>query len=129
MRNKPTSDLHKTTRTELAALFGQTKLVLDETPRPLRPSGGVASFGTFLGQIGYVRGGSDVCLLSRRLPSTPVHWPARSPRLSCWWWLNAWRFDHCQWLRDDHVLHALLGLEHFPGEDFIALADLAGRGP
>jgi hypothetical protein len=30
---------------------------------------------------------------------------------------GARRFAHCQWLRADHVLHALLGLARFPGDD------------
>ena len=32
---------------------------------------------------------------------------------------GARRFAHCQWLRADPVLHALLGLERFPGDDTI----------
>ena len=34
------------------------------------------------------------------------------------------RFAHCQWLRADHALQALLGLERFPGDD---TKDAAGR--
>ena len=53
---KPTDPpLHKTTRTEITALFGETKLVLDETPKAISPFGGLASFITFLGQIGFAR--------------------------------------------------------------------------
>jgi hypothetical protein len=33
--------------------------------------------------------------------------------------VGAQRFAHCQWLRADRVLHALLGLERFPSEDTI----------
>jgi len=33
--------------------------------------------------------------------------------------VGAQRFCHCQWLRADRVLHALLGLERFPSDDTI----------
>lgn len=55
MQNNPAPDLHKTTHTEFTALFGQTKLVLDETPKAITPFGRLASFVTFLGQIGYAQ--------------------------------------------------------------------------
>ena len=47
--------LHKTTRPEITSLFGEAKLVLDETPKAISPFGGLASFISFLGQIGYAR--------------------------------------------------------------------------
>jgi len=37
MQNNPASTLHKTTHTEFTSLFGQTKLVLDETPKAITP--------------------------------------------------------------------------------------------
>ena len=40
MQNNPASDLHKTTRTKFTSLFGQTKLVLEETPKAITPFGG-----------------------------------------------------------------------------------------
>ncbi len=55
MQNNPITDAHKTTRTEFTALFGSAKLVLDETAKAITPFGGLASFVTFLGQIGYAR--------------------------------------------------------------------------
>jgi hypothetical protein len=47
--------LHKTTRTEITPLFGDAKLVLDETPKAISPFGGLASFISFLGQIGFAQ--------------------------------------------------------------------------
>ena len=32
---------------------------------------------------------------------------------------GARRFAHCQWLRADRVLHAMMGVERFPGDDTI----------
>ena len=55
MLNKPASDSHKTTQVEMSALFSQAKLYLDETPKAITPFGGLASFITFLGQIGYAQ--------------------------------------------------------------------------
>jgi hypothetical protein len=36
-------------------LFGEAKLVLDETPKAISPFGGLASFISFLNQIGFAR--------------------------------------------------------------------------
>ena len=117
MQNNPASDLHKTTRTEFSSLFGQTKLVLDETPKAVTPFGGLVSFLTFLGQIGYAQE------VQQRLPFAA---PTSNNVIPLAHTLTAFivsvvvgarRFAHCQWLRADQVLHALLGLERFPGED------------
>jgi hypothetical protein len=55
MLKQPSLTLHKTTRTEITSLFGEAKLVLDETPKAISPFGGLASFISFLGQIGFAR--------------------------------------------------------------------------
>jgi len=55
MLKQPMPTLHKTTRPEIASLFGETKLVLDETPKAISPFGGLVSFISFLGQIGFTR--------------------------------------------------------------------------
>jgi hypothetical protein len=55
MLKQPDPTLHKTTRTEITSLFGGAKLVLDETPKAISPFGGLASFISFLGQIGFAR--------------------------------------------------------------------------
>jgi len=52
MLKQPSPAPHKTTRTEITSLFGQSKLVLDETAKAISPFGGLASFIAFLGQIG-----------------------------------------------------------------------------
>ena len=119
MQNNPASDLHKTTRTEFTALFGSATLVLDETPKAITPFGGLASFVTFLGQIGYAPE------VQQRLPFAA---PTSNNAIPLAHTLTAFvvsvvagarRFAHCQWLRADPVLHALLGLERFPGDDTI----------
>jgi hypothetical protein len=55
MLKSTTPTPHKTTRTEFTSLFGQTKLTLDETPKAISPFGGLASFTSFLGQIGFAQ--------------------------------------------------------------------------
>ena len=119
MQSKPASEPHKTTRTEFSSLFGQAKLVLEETTKAVTPFGGLASFVTFLGQIGYVQE------VQQRLPFAA---PTSNNAIALAHTLTAFimsvvagaqRFAHCQWLRADHVLHALLGLERFLGDDTI----------
>lgn len=39
----------------MTPLFGDAKLVLDATPKAISPFGGLASFSSFLGQIGFAR--------------------------------------------------------------------------
>ena len=39
MLKQPAPTLHKTTRTEITSLFGDAKLVLDETPKAISPFG------------------------------------------------------------------------------------------
>jgi hypothetical protein len=84
MLKQPDPTLHKTTRTEITSLFGEAKLVLDETPKAISPFGGLASFISFLGQIGFAR------QVQQHLPfaeptsnpaiAGPSRWPIRSRR-------------------------------------------------
>ena len=53
MIKSPLPTLHKMTRPEITPLFGSAKLVLGETPKAIPPFGGLASFISFLGQIGF----------------------------------------------------------------------------
>ena len=119
MQNNPASDSHKTTPLEITALFGHAKLFLADTPKAITPFGGLVSFLTFLGQIGYAQA------VEQRLPFAA---PTSNNAIPLAHTLTAFivsvvvgarRFAHCQWLRADRVLHALLGLERFPGDDTI----------
>jgi len=119
MLKQPDPTPHKTTRTEITSLFGDAKLVLDETPKAVSPFGGLASFVSFLGSIGFAQ------VVQRHLPFTaptsnnaiPLAHSLTAFLLSVV--VGAQRFAHCQWLRADRVLHALLGLERFPSDDTI----------
>jgi hypothetical protein len=119
MLNKPASDSHKTTPVEISALFGQAKLHLDETPKAITPFGGLASFITFLGQIDYAKAVQRCMPFAS--PTSPNAIPLAHTLTSfiVSVVVGARRFAHCQWLRADHVLHAMLGMERFPGDDTI----------
>ncbi len=117
MLKQPDPTPHKTTRTEITSLFGEAKLVLEETPKAISPFGGLASFISFLGQIGFAPE------VQRRLPfpeptsnnALPLAHSLTAFLMSVV--VGAQRFAHCDWLRADRVLHALLGLERFPSDD------------
>jgi hypothetical protein len=66
MLKPPGPTLHKTTRTEITPLFGDARLVLDETPKAISPFGGLASFISFLGQIGFTQEVSAACPFAER---------------------------------------------------------------
>ena len=119
MLKTPDQTPHKITPTEITSLFGDTKLVLDETPKASSPFGGLASFIAFLGQIGFAKE------VPRYLPfAEPTSHNAIPLAHSLTAFMmavvvGARRFAHCEWLRADHVWHAMLGLERFPSDDTI----------
>ena len=119
MLTQPEPTRHKTTRTEITPLFGTAKLVLDETPKAISPCGGLASFISFLGQIGFA------AQIQQHLPFAEPTSNNAIPLAHC---LTAFlmsvvvgarRFAHAEWLRADRILHALLGLARFPSDDTI----------
>ena len=117
MLKQPEPTLHKTTCTEITSLFGEARLVLDETPKAISPFGGPASFISFLGQIGFAPA------VQRHLPfaeptsnnAIPLAHPFTAFLMSVV--VGVQRFAYCEWLRADRVLHAMLGLERFPSDD------------
>ena len=119
MIKSPLPTLRKTTRSEITSLFGETKLVLNETRKAISPFGGLASFISFLGQIGFARE------VRQHLPFAE---PASNNAIPLAHSLTAFlmsvvvgarRFTHCEWLRADRVLHAMLGIARFPSDDTI----------
>ena len=119
MLNKPTASDHQTTPTQINALFGGAKLVLDETPKAITPFGGLASLVAFLGKIGFVEQLEAALPFpaptsNNAIPLTHTFTAFLVSVVS-----GARRFAHTQWLRADHALHALLGMERFPSDDTI----------
>ena len=104
--------------TVVTPLFGKAKIKLTQTPRALTPFGGLVSFLEFLGQIGYAQ-----------QVEQPLPWQLTSPNalalahtLTAFCLgvvLGARRFAHTEWARADRALHALLGLERWPGADTV----------
>ena len=78
MLKQPDPTLHNTTRTEITALFGDAKLVLDETPKAISPFGGLASFISVLGTLGFAQQVQRPLPLPNPPPTTPSRWPIRS---------------------------------------------------
>jgi hypothetical protein len=105
-------------QTFLTPLFHPAKVKLRQTPRPVTPFGGLASFIAFLDQIGYAR------QLQTHLP-----WQLTSPNaIPLGHTLTAFiigvvvgarRFAHTEMARADRALHALLGLARWPGADTV----------
>ena len=99
-------------------LFGKAKIKLSQTPRAVTPFGGLTSFIGFLDQIGYAQ------QLQAHLP-----WQLTSPNaIPLTHTLTAFcigvitgarRFAHTEMARADRALHALLGLERWPGADTV----------
>jgi hypothetical protein len=119
MLKQPDPTLHKTTRTEITSLFGDAKLVLDETPKAISPFGGLASFISFLGQIGFARQVQQHLPFAEPTSNNAIPLAHSLTAFLMSVVVGAQRFAHCEWLRADHVLHAMLGLERFPGDDTI----------
>ena len=111
--------LHKTTRTEITPLFGEAKLVMDETPKAISPFGGLASFISFPSQIGFARQVQQQLPFAEPTSNNAIPLAHSLTAFLMSVVVGAQRFAYCEWLRADHVLHALLGLERFPSDDTI----------
>jgi hypothetical protein len=93
-------------------------MILRETTRAITPFGGVAVFVACLRKID---------LTGKVREHLPVQWrppnhiepTAAGTAFRIAVLAGAKRFAHVNWLRGDHALHALLGLERFPGDGTI----------
>ena len=119
MLKQPAPTLHKTTRTQITSLFGDAKLLLDETPKAISPFGGLASFISFLGQIGFAKQVQKHLPFAEPISNNAIPLAHSLMAFVMAVVVGARRFAHCQWLRADRVLHALLGIARFPSDDTI----------
>ena len=119
MLKQPKPTLHKTTRTEITPLFGTAKLVLDETPKAISPFGGLASFISFLGQIGFAKQVQTHLPFAEPTSNNAIPLAHSLTAFLMSVVVGARRFAHTEWLRADRVLHAMLGLPRFPSDDTI----------
>jgi hypothetical protein len=119
VQNHPTADAHQTTPTEISPLFGGAKLVLDETPKAITPFGGLASFIEYLGKIGYPQQVQAALPFAAPTSNNAIPLAHTFTAFMVAVVTGVRRFAQTQWLRADQVLHAMLGLERFPGDDTI----------
>jgi hypothetical protein len=119
MLKPPEPALHQTTRPEITPLFGSAKLVLDETPKAVSPFGGLASFISFLGSIGFAQKVQAQLPFAQPTSNNAIPLAHSLTAFLMSVVVGAQRFAHTEWLRADHVLHALLGLERFPSDDTV----------
>src|ERR1043165_4023576 len=100
------------------ALFGRSRIELDQTAKAVTPFGGLAVFAEFLGRIGWTR------VLSVHFPFEYCSPNAIPPAQTLTVFLmavltGARRFAHAGLLRADRALHAMLGIQRCPGDDAI----------
>jgi Transposase DDE domain group 1 len=119
MQKNPTAEPPQTTPTEISPLFGGAKLVLDETPKAITPFGGLASFIEFLGQINYAQQVQSALPFGAPTSNNAIPLVHTFTAFMMAVVTGGRRFAHTQWLRADHALHAMLGMERFPGDDTI----------
>lgn len=102
----------------LTPLFGKAKVKMCQTPRAVTPFGGLASFIAFLEQIGYGR--QVQAYLPWQLSSPNAIPLAHTLTAFCIGVVaGARRFAHTEMARADRALHAMLGLERWPGADTV----------
>jgi hypothetical protein len=119
VKKEPIADPHQTTPTQISPLFGGAKLVLENTPKPITPFGGLASLICFLGQIGYVQQVQEALPFPAPRSNNAIPLAHTLTAFLTAVVTGARRFAHTQWLRADCALHAMLGMERFPGDDAI----------
>jgi hypothetical protein len=103
---------------EINALWGEKKVVLQETRRAVTPWGGLSVFVEFLRGRGFreqVRQHLPIRLTSPNAIDPGQTFTAFLVSVL----VGARRFAHAGMLRADRALHALLGIERFPTDDTI----------
>lgn len=103
---------------DFAPLAGGRHLLLNSTSKAVTPFAGLASFIAWLRQIGFLEQVAGTLPFSYASPNAiPIAHTFTAFLLSVV--VGASRFAHCDWLRFDSALHALLGFTRFPGDDAI----------
>ena len=103
---------------DFAPLSGAGQVHLSSTPKSITPFAGVVSFIAWLRGIGFYQ---RVALGMPFAYSSPNAIPLVDTFCAFLFSvvLGASRFAHCDWLRLDRALHALLGVTRFPGCDAV----------
>ena len=104
--------------TVVTPLFGKAKVKLTQTPRAVTPFGGLASFIAFLQQRGFAQ--QVQAHLPWQLTSpNAIPLPHTFTAFVIGVIIGARRFAHTELARSDRALHALLGMERWPGADTV----------
>ena len=104
--------------TIITPLFGNAKVKLSQTPRAVTPFGGLASFIAFLHQMGLANQVQALMpwqLTSPNAIPLPHAWIAFVVGVVT----RAQRFAYTELVRADRALHALLGINRWPGADTV----------
>ena len=86
-------------------------------PRPFPPFGGLASFISFLGTIGWAGQGQQPLPLAEPTSNKAIPLAHALTAFLMSVVVGAPRFAHREWLRAERVWHAMPGLERLPGDD------------
>lgn len=103
---------------DFSPLCGGCDIQLTTTLKAVTPFAGLASFIAWLRQIGFYKVVAEAMPFAycspRALPLVDIFTAFLFSVV-----LGASRFAHCDWLRFDTALHALLGIRRFPANDAI----------
>lgn len=114
----PTPPTAQNDALDLTPLCGGGDLRLTTTAKAITPFAGLASFTDWLRHIGFYKAVADAMPFAYRSPrALPLVDIFTAFLVSVI--LGASRFAHCDWLRFDSALHALLGIVRFPANDAI----------
>jgi len=103
---------------DFTPLCGGGDIQLTTTSKAITPFAGLASFIAWLRQIGFHKVVAETMPFAYRSPrALPLLDIFTAFIISVA--LGASRFAHCDWLRFDSALHALLGIARFPANDAI----------
>ena len=104
-------------------LFASRKVQLRSTLKPITPFGGLVSLISFFNKIGLpaqIRAAMPFCYRSPNAIDPAQTLVAFLISVVA----GARRLAHTDWLRADRALHALLGIERFPGTDTVGIEEL-----
>ncbi|MGP8199423.1 MAG: transposase [Limisphaerales bacterium] len=87
--------------------------------KAISPFGGLASFISFLGQIGFARQVQQHLPFAEATSNNAIPLAHSLTAFLMSVVVGAQRFAHSEWLRADRVLHAMLGMGRFPSDDTI----------
>lgn len=110
--------MHQTMQGTLHPVFNSRQLLLASTAKPVTPFGGLVSLIAFFNSLKLGE------VLGRLMPFVYRSPNAIAPEQTLLAFVisiivGARRLAHTDWLRADRALHAMLGIERFPGTDTV----------